>query len=59
MASKTGFFRSAFDAIVEARQKEANRYVSNALLMLDDATLKAHGYDRAELRKRGGTSYFI
>jgi hypothetical protein len=49
-----GFFRSAMDAIVEARTRQADRYVNSALLMLDDATLRAHGHNPDELRKRGG-----
>ena len=48
-ASKNGFFRSALNAFVEARQREAERYVNGVLLSLDDETLKSHGYNRAEL----------
>jgi hypothetical protein len=47
-----GFFRNALAAFISAREQQANRYVNGALLMLDDQTLKAHGYSRAELRKR-------
>ena len=55
--SKSGFFRSAFDSLVEARSRQVSRYVNGALLLLDDETLKAHGYDREELRRRGGAYY--
>jgi hypothetical protein len=27
--------------------------------MLDDETLKSHGYDRADLKKRGGAYYMF
>lgn len=57
-ANKRGFFRSALDAMVEARQAEAERYVHNVLLSLDDETLKSHGYSRAELAKRGTSNRF-
>lgn len=56
-AAKRGFFRGAMDALVEARSKQATRYVNSALLMLDDETLRSHGYTRAELRKSAGGSY--
>ncbi len=55
---KFGFFRNALNAIVAARQRQANSYVNGALLMLDDETLKAQGYDRAELRKQNSRSSF-
>ena len=55
-----GFFRGAIDALIEARSKQASRYVNGALLMLDDKTLEAHGYDRAEIARRGAsTAYMI
>ncbi len=57
-ASKNGFFRSVLNAFVEARQAEAERYVNRVLLSLDDETLKAHGYNRAELSKRGTSNRF-
>ena len=37
------------NALIEARSAEADRYVNNVLLSLDDETLKSHGYSRAEL----------
>ena len=55
---KRGFFRSALDAFIAARQRWANSYVNGALLMLDDETLKAHGYNRAELRKQPNAGHF-
>lgn len=51
--AKRNFFRGAVDALVAARQKQVSRYVNGALLMLDDDTLKAHGYSRDELRRNG------
>lgn len=57
MTTKRGFFQNAFDALVAARQKQAEAYVNRALLGLDDRTLKAYGYDRAELARRAGPFY--
>ena len=51
--STRGFFRNALATVVDARQRQANQYVNGALLMLDDATLKQHGYTREELRRSG------
>lgn len=56
-AGKRGLFRSAMDALVEARSRQAARYVNSALLMLDDETLKAHGYKRADLSKGASASH--
>ena len=56
--AKRGFFPSAIDGIVEARAKQVSRYVNGALLMLDDETLKMHGYSREDLRRRG-SQYII
>lgn len=52
MTTSKNFFRNALAAFISARERQADRYVNGALLMLDDETLKAHGYSRAELRKR-------
>ena len=57
-AGKNGFFRSALDALVQARQREAERYVNGVLLSLDDETLKSHGYNRAELSSRATSNRF-
>lgn len=58
MSSKvSGYFRRGFDLLVEARSRQASRYVNAGLLMLDDETLKARGYDRADLKKRAGSFY--
>ncbi len=56
MAAHTsrGFLARAFGGLMEARMRQANHYVNGTLLMLDDATLKAHGYDRETLKKTGG-----
>jgi len=54
MTTRRGFFRNAVDALIAAREKQADAYVSRALLGLDDRTLKAYGYDRAELLRRAG-----
>jgi hypothetical protein len=57
ISARRGFFRSAMNALIEARQREASRYVSDVLLGFDDETLKAHGYDREELRKAARSPY--
>ena len=48
-----GFFRNAMDALVEARTRQANAYVSSALRNLDEETLRAHGYSREDLKRLG------
>ncbi len=50
--SGRGFFRAALDSIIDARSRQAQKYVNGALLMLDDATLAEHGYKRSDLEKR-------
>ncbi|EKF43379.1 hypothetical protein [Nitratireductor indicus] len=59
MAGKRGFFRNAFDALIEARQRQVSSYVNGALLMLDDETLRAHGYTRDELKRSRSVSYMF
>lgn len=60
MATRTnGFFRNAFNALIAARERQANSYVNGALLMLDDETLKAHGYNRADLRKQPNNAHYF
>jgi hypothetical protein len=46
------FLRTALDNLVEARQRRADLYATGALLSLDDASLKAMGLTRDELRRR-------
>lgn len=53
-----GIIRSAFDAIVEARSRQAERYVNGALMMMDDQTLKSHGIERSDLAKRSSAYPF-
>jgi len=54
----SGYFRRGVDRLVEARTRQAARYVSAGLMMLDDEALRARGYDRNELKKRAGSYYF-
>ena len=51
------FFRNAFQRVVEARERQASRYVNGALLSLDDEALKGLGTSREELRRKGASSY--
>ncbi len=54
-----GVFRRALDRLIAAREHQARRYVNGFLFSLDDATLAAYGYDRAELeRQRSTVTYF-
>ncbi|GAA0774113.1 hypothetical protein GCM10009077_09420 [Roseibium denhamense] len=48
--------RRAFDRMIEARTVQARRYVNGYLLSLDDATLAAHGYDRAQIEREGAAT---
>lgn len=58
-SAKRGFFRGALEAMMVARQRQASAYVNGALLMLDDETLKASGYNRDELMRRANVSYLL
>jgi hypothetical protein len=57
--TKTGFFRSALNSMIDARARQATRYVNGALLMLDDETLAANGYKRETLRKNARAPYMF
>lgn len=50
-------FKSTFDRMVAARERQARRYVNGALLNLDDETLKQVGVSREHLRKQGASAY--
>ena len=49
-----GFLRRSLEALIAAREREADRYVSRVLLSFDDATLRLNGYDRKDLERRVG-----
>lgn len=53
----TSIFRTAFERIVAARERQASRYVNGALMSLDDQTLKGMGTSREELRRKGAAPY--
>lgn len=55
--AKKSFLHNTLDAMINARTRQAHAYVNGALLMLDDETLKSHGYNRADLQKRGSSYY--
>ena len=57
MSKRKSFMSSAYDAMVNARTRQASAYVNGALLMLDDETLKAHGYSRKELEAKNSAFY--
>ncbi|MGI9366752.1 MAG: hypothetical protein ACR2O8_16335 [Rhizobiaceae bacterium] len=50
-------FKSTFDRMVAAREKQARRYVNGALMNLDDATLEQAGISREHLRRQGVSVY--
>ena len=52
--ARPSIFRRVLSSMIEARQRQAARQVNTILLDMDDATLEACGYNRAELRKRSG-----
>ena len=56
-SNRRGFFRAALDSLVEARTRQAQRYVAGALLAFDDKTLAAHGYNRETLRRNANPTY--
>jgi len=49
----TSFFRTAFERVVAARERQASRYVNGVLMNLDDKTLQGMGTSREELRRKG------
>ena len=51
--------RRGFNQMIEARQRQAERYVNNALLSLDDETLRKAGYNRKNIQKRGGHGLYF
>ena len=51
--SGRGFFGRLFDAMIEARTREAQHRVNAYLLSLGGQTLTDLGYDRATLRRGG------
>ena len=57
MSQRKSLLSSAFDAMVNARSRQASAYVNGALLMLDDETLKSRGYDRKELEGKRSAFY--
>lgn len=51
-----GVFRTAFDRIVDARQRSAHRYVARTLHCMNDDQLAAIGLDRDSLFESTGLS---
>ncbi|MGN6550395.1 MAG: hypothetical protein ACTHJ3_10945 [Pararhizobium sp.] len=50
-------FRTAFERVVAAREKQVRRAVNAHLLTLDDKTLRDMGRSREELRREGQSSF--
>ena len=57
-ARRPGLFMRMIQALVESREREAQRYVNAYLRSLDDKTLAELGYDRAEIGKSGGGVFY-
>lgn len=55
--NRSGLFRSVLNACIASRQRQADQYMTGALLMLDDETLKANGFTRETLAKRKSAYY--
>lgn len=55
---KEGLFARGFKRLIEARARDADRYVASQLLLMDDETLKARGYNRDQLRKISGGGFY-
>jgi hypothetical protein len=53
------FFRTAYDRLVLARERQARRYINGQLLSFDDDTLTALGHSREKLlrERMSGTSF--
>ncbi len=49
----TGFLQRLYHGLIEARERQVRPHVNAALLMLDDDTLRAHGYKREDLVRNG------
>lgn len=49
-------FRNAFDRIIEARERQARRYVNDALLTFDDEMLESLGRRRVDVLREGATA---
>lgn len=52
-------FRTAFDRMVAARERQARRYVNGYLMTLDDESLKALNRSRDELRREGTAPFYF
>lgn len=49
----SGLFRRTYEAMMGARERQANRIVAQHLLALDDEALDRLGYDRRTLEAQG------
>ncbi len=49
--------RVGMNRIVEARQRQAQRYVNGYLLAMDDESLRRAGYDRKTLENKESAFY--
>lgn len=52
-------FRNAYNRVLEARERQASRYVNGALMSLDNKTLESLGTSREELRRKGAATFIF
>ncbi|MEW7006473.1 MULTISPECIES: hypothetical protein [unclassified Lentilitoribacter] len=52
-------FKSAFESMISARERQVRRYVNGTLIGLDDDTLKSIGRTRDQIRKEGYQPYGV
>jgi hypothetical protein len=55
---KRGVLRGALDALIEARSRQAERYVNGFMMILGDEALEKRGIDRQTLLKRSSSYPF-
>lgn len=49
--------RAGFNRVIEARERQARRYVNGVMLTMDEETLVKAGVDRRALEKQGASFY--
>ena len=51
----SSLLRNAFNRVMAARERQARSYANGVLIGMDDASIKALGTSREELRREGST----
>ncbi len=50
---------AGFGRMIEARQRQVNRYIDHMVLHFDDETLKGAGISRADVHRRVVTNHWV